>query len=212
MNNNLLIVGAEELGCSAKEIAKASGLFTKIDFLDDNNDSAVGRLKDYENLSVDYSYAYPAFNTPEGRIKWTLKLEESGCRIPILVHPQAYISPSAQLRKGTIVEPMAVVKENSYVGIGCIISAGAIIESNSFISDGCFIGSNSVVAHNTLVPAGTKILPCNCFSLNRGIKTEDLFFKSENVDSTPDKNGEKRSQPHTPDVINGKVYSFEDGF
>lgn len=209
MNNNLLIVGAEELGYSAKEIAKASGLFAKIDFLDDNNDSAVGKLKDYENLSVDYSYAYPAFNDPEERINWIQKLEESCYKIPILVHPQAYISPSAQLRKGTIVEPMAIVKGNSSVGIGCIISAGAVIENNSFISDVCCIGSNSVVAHNTLVPAGTKILPCNCFSLNRELNAEDLFFKPENINGTPDK---KRPQPHTPDVINGKVYSFEDGF
>ena len=209
MNNNLLIVGAEELGYSAKEIAKASGLFAKIDFLDDNNDSAVGKLKDYEKLSVDYSYAYPAFNDPEERINWIQKLEESCYKIPILVHPQAYISPSAQLRKGTIVEPLAVVKGDSSVGIGCVISSGAVIESSSFISDVCCIGSNSVVAHNTLVPAGTKILPCSCFSLNSELNAEDLFFKPENINGTPDK---KRPQPHTPDVINGKVYSFEDGF
>ena len=126
-----------------------------------------------------------------------------------MVHPQAYISPSAQLRKGTIVEPLAVVKGNSSVGIGCVISSGAVIESSSFISDVCCIGSNSVVAHNTLVPAGTKILPCYCFSLNRELNAEDLFFNPENINGTPDK---KRPQPHTPDVINGKVYSFEDGF
>lgn len=209
MNNNLLILGFGRIRFEAMEIAKEMNCFSRIDFLDDENNSAVGKITEYEKLSVDYSYAYPAFENPNERLDWIQKLEESCYKIPILVHPQAFISPLAQLRKGTIVEPMAAVKGNSSVGIGCIMSSGAVVESNSFLSDVCFIGSNSVVIHNTLVPAGTKILPCNCFSLNRELKAEDLFFKPEKINGTPDK---KRPQPHTPDVINGKVYSFEDGF
>lgn len=103
---------------------------------------------------------------------------------------------------------MAVIKSNTTVGTGCVISAGAVIGNGTFVGDGCNIGSNSVISENTLVPAGTKIAPCSHFKLDRELKTEDLFFKSENI---ANKCGH-RPQPHTPDVINGKVYSFEDGF
>lgn len=207
VNNNLLIFGEKELGCSATEIANANPIFEKINFID-NALSSSERLKELEKLSAEYSYAYPAFNDSERRIEWIEKSEELGFRIPILVHPLSCIARSAQLRKGTIIEPMAVIKSNTSVGIGCVISAGAVIGDGTFVGDGCNIGSNSVISENTLVPAGTKIAPCSHFKLDRELKTEDLFFKSENI---ADK-CEHRPQPHTPDVINGKVYSFEDGF
>ena len=103
---------------------------------------------------------------------------------------------------------MAVIKSNASIGIGSIVSAGAVVGSNTFVGDGCFIGCNSAVSDNTLVPAGTKIPACCRFRLDRELKTDGLFFKGENIVGEY----ETRPQPHTPDVINGKVYSFEDGF
>ena len=160
------------------------------------------------DLYTDYKYAYPAFENSEERINWIQRLEQSCYKIAVLVHPKAYVAHTARLRKGVLIEPMAVIKSNASIGIGSIVSAGAMVGSNTFVGDGCFIGYNSAVSDNTLVPAGTKIPACCRFRLDRELKPDDLFFKGENIIGEY----ETRPQPHTPDVINGKVYSFEDGF
>ena len=160
------------------------------------------------DLYTDYKYAYPAFENSEERINWIQKLEQSCYKVAVLVHPKAYVAHTARLRKGVLIEPMAVIKSNASIGIGSIVSAGAMVGSNTFVGDGCFIAYNSAVSDNTLVPAGTKIPACCRFRLDRELKTDDLFFKGENIIGEY----ETRPQPHTPDVINGKVYSFEDGF
>ena len=100
MNKNLLILGAGQYGQVAKEIAVAMGCFEKIDFLDDKNDNAIGKLKDYEKHSVSYSYAVVAIGNPKLRLNWIMKLEEACYTIAVLVHPRSYISPSAQIMKG----------------------------------------------------------------------------------------------------------------
>ena len=160
------------------------------------------------DLYTDYKYAYPAFENSEERINWIQKLEQSCYKVAVLVHPKAYVAHTARLRKGVLIEPMAVIKSNASIGIGSIVSAGAMVGSNTFVGDGCFIAYNSAVSDNTLVPAGTKIPACCRFRLDRELKTDGLFFKGENIVGEY----ETRPQPHTPDVINGKVYSFEDGF
>ena len=208
MNNNLLILGNGRLELAVKEIAEEMNCFAKIDFLSDESESAIGKLSDYEKFSADYKYAYPAFENPEERINWMQRLEQSCYKVAVLVHPKAYVAHTAQLRKGVLIEPMAVIKSNASTGIGSIVSAGAVVGSNTFVGDGCFIGYNSAVSDNTLVPAGTKIPACCRFRLDRELKPDDLFFKGENIIGEY----ETRPQPHTPDVINGKVYSFEDGF
>ena len=77
MNKNLLILGAGQYGTVVKEIAISMGCFEKIGFLDDsfNADSsenkycekAIGRLEEYENYSIEYSYAIVAIGNAEIR-------------------------------------------------------------------------------------------------------------------------------------------------
>lgn len=157
MNKNLLIIGGGQYGAIAKETAEAMGCFEKIDFLDDNKSGAVGKLNDYENFADKYSYAFTAFGNSELRLKWIQKLEECCFHIPVLVHPKAYISPSAQIGKGSLVEPNAAVQANSTLAIGVYVSANAVINHNSFVGDGCHIDCGAVVGSNIIVPARTKI-------------------------------------------------------
>ena len=161
MNQRLLILGAGRCGQMTKEIAEAMGCFTQINFPDDQAPGAVGKLLDYERFSTEYGYTIPALESGTQRLKWIRKLEESCYQIPVLLHPRAYVSPSAQLMKGTIVEPMAVVQTNTTVAISCLLSAGAVVEQNCFIGDGCHIGCNASVPAGTILPAQTKVI-CSC--------------------------------------------------
>lgn len=167
INKNLLILGAGQYGQVAKEVAESMGCFEKIAFLDDNNESAIGKLADYENFVTDYSYAFVAIGNVDLRLQYIEKLEEACFRIAILVSPKAYVSPSAQLMKGTIVEPMAVVNANSTVAIGCLVCAGAIVNHNSFVGDGCQLDCGSVVGSGVVLTARTHLKYNDVFDKDR---------------------------------------------
>ena len=53
-----------------------------------------------------------------------------------LVHPSAYVAPTAKIGKGTIVKQRACIGDNVVIGENCIIDSGVIIEHDSFIGNG----------------------------------------------------------------------------
>lgn len=186
MNNNLLIAGAGIYGIVAKEIAESMKCFEKIAFVDDNSRKTtpngievIGTCDDIENLAADYSNIIVAIGNPEVRLSLIRKIEEeTPFKIVTLVSPYAYVSPSAQIMKGTIVEPMAVIHTGAVLAVGCIVSAGAVVNHASMCCDGVHVDCNATVAGCTLVPACTKICSGEVFK-NDNPKTQDLFFDSE---------------------------------
>lgn len=157
LNSNLLILGAGQYGQVVKEVAESMGCFKKIDFLDDNSELAVGKFSDYIKFAKDYKYAFVAIGNADSRLDLIQRLDDAGFGIPVLVSSKAFVSPSAQLMKGTIVEPMAVVNANSLVRVGVFICAGAIVNHNSVIGDGCQLDCGSVVGSNISLQAQTKL-------------------------------------------------------
>ena len=208
MNNNLLIVGAGQYGQVAKEMAEAMQCFKKVDFLDNNNDIAIGKLCDYEKFSVLYSNAIVAVENPEMRLNWIKKLEEACYKIAILIHPKAYVAPSAQIMKGSIIEPMAVINSGTVISVGCIVSAGAVINHNSYVCDGCHIDCNAVVEGNSLVPVGTYV-ECGAVFKRQEISAKDLFFEYQKEQNN--EHLEKKAASTGPEPVNGREYCFEDG-
>lgn len=196
MDKNLLILGAGQFGLMVKEIAESMHCFEKIDFLDDNNELAIGKLDDYERFVCEYHYAVVAIGNPDIRLSYIQRLEEACFVIAIIVSPLAHIAPSAQLMKGTIVEPMAVVQANSTVAIGTIVSSGAIVRHNAFVGDGCHLDCNSVVMSGCVVFAKTKVEACLVY---RGSSLEDKKTITVNIPSGG------------PAPIDGMEYKFEDG-
>ena len=203
MNKNLLILGAGQYGQVAKEIAQDMGCFEKIDFLDDEKEFAIGKLSEYEKYSSSYSYAIVAMGNPKLRIDWIIKLEEACYKIAILVHPKAYVSPSAQIMKGSIIEPKAVVNTGCIISIGCIISAGAVVNHNSMCSDGVHVDCNATVSSNTLVPAGTKVCSGMVFKKDT-ISIDDLFFEFDATTNSETKESVTQGSTY-------REYCFEDG-
>ena len=154
---NLLILGAGQYGQVVRETAEAMDIFTKIRFLDDNNPAALGKLADYEKLSKEYACAFVAMGNAALRAKWMERLETTGFKLPVLIHPEAYVSPSAMLGPGTIVEPMAVVNTGAVVGKGGLLCAGCVVNHNAEIAACCQIDCKAVVAAGARVPEGTKV-------------------------------------------------------
>lgn len=161
--NNLLILGAGQYGRVVRETAESMGCYGQIEFLDDNSPLAVGKLAQYEGYVTQFSSAFVAMGNPELRLRWLNDLKLAGFDLPVLIHPRAYVSPSAKLEGGTIVEAMAVVNSEAVVEMGGLICAGAVVNHNSHVCKCCQVDCNAVVAANAVVPKGTKVLSCKVF-------------------------------------------------
>ena len=159
MKHNLLILGAGQYSFVAGETAEAMGCFGKIDYLDDNNPRAIGKLADYQKLFGEYTQAFVAMGNPELRLEWLSRLAAAGYGLPVLLSPRAYLSSSAQVMGGCILEPMAVVHANTVVKTGCLICAGSLVNHNAVVEAGCQLDCGAIVMSNATVPAGTKV-PC----------------------------------------------------
>lgn len=140
----------------AKEIAESMHTFEKIDFLDDNNPIAVGKLGEYEIFKAEYDSAAVAIGNSELRLNYIEKLKAAGYILPALIHERAYVSPTASISEGCFIEAMTVINTEANIGTGCIISAGAIVNHNAVVGNGCHLDCGTIVKARANIPANTK--------------------------------------------------------
>ena len=83
---------------------------------------------------------------------------------PVLVHPLAYVEPSATLAPGVIVSPFCFVALSASLGICSFLNAASQVGHDSVVGDFCSvmpsvnISGNVTIGPRTLVGAGAKIL------------------------------------------------------
>jgi UDP-3-O-[3-hydroxymyristoyl] glucosamine N-acyltransferase len=154
----LLVIGAGQHGAVVKEFAQDTGLFERIDFVDDNSPDVKWTTANLEELREEYSQAIVSIGNNRVRKDFIEQLEKIGYTIPILVHPSAYVSRTARVGYGSIIGPNAVILANSEIGKGCIISASAVIDHNSIIGQYSHINVGSTVVARSVVPNFSKVL------------------------------------------------------
>lgn len=174
---NLLILGAGGYEQVVKAIAEAMGVFDRIEFLDDdpNSNVAIGKCIDFENYAMEFQRMIPAFCDNRLRMMWIERLETSAIIIPSIIHPHAFLSPTACVYPGSIVEPLAVLNNNSYVEKGCIVRIGALVDHDSFIGYGSYISSGAIVKANSIVRAMSSIESGTITTPNENPTTEELL-------------------------------------
>ncbi len=143
---NLLILGAGSHGHEVQELAQSLNVFRTVAFLDDVQPEAVGPIRDMARYVDAYPVAIPAVGDPALRSRWFLELTAAGFILPVLIHPSAAVSPSAEIGAGTVVCARATVGLGARIGKGCIIASGATIGRYAELSDGCHIDCGQVVA------------------------------------------------------------------
>ncbi|OWV14691.1 hypothetical protein B7989_02600 [Fibrobacter sp. UWB5] len=152
----------------AKEIAEAMGVFERIAFLDDSflachpeqATRVEGSMADLPKFAVDYRYGFVAIGNPELRRKLTEQLLQNNMTPATLVHPTAYVSPSAKLEQGCCIEPNATVQTGATLGTATFVASGAVVRHNATVGDFSHIDCNAVVQTGAVVPAATKVA-CN---------------------------------------------------
>ncbi len=155
----LLILGAGQYGHVALDVATSTEKFSKIDFLDDNNEKAIGILNKLADFKGKYDCCTVAIGNNELRETFLKNAEDIGYDLSPLISPHAFISPSATIEKGAIIEPFAVVNANAVVGKGSYVSACSVINHNAVVGEYCHIDCGTIVTARAIVSPKTKT-PC----------------------------------------------------
>jgi len=141
--NSLLILGAGGHGKVVADTA-AAGQWEKVAFLDDRHPSlktvldwpVLGSIKDAEQFLQEYDGFCVAIGNNNLRTKLLKLYLDQGFSAPCLVHPTAYISPSAALSPGCVVFAQGVVNPGTHVGAGSIINTGASVDHDCALGEG----------------------------------------------------------------------------
>ena len=146
---NLLILGAGSHGQEVRELAQRLNVFRRIAFLDDNPEKAevLGPCTGLERWAEEFPVAIPAVGNRALRMRWLGELARAGFVLPVLVHPDATVSPSAVLGYGTVVCARAAVGSGAEIGPGCIIASAAAIERYAVLPEGTHVDCGRVVRY-----------------------------------------------------------------
>jgi len=90
-------------------------------------------------------------NLMDARKELILKIRNLHLNAVSVIHPSAYIAPSASLGAGITVLVDAIVNTGAQIGDYCCINTGAIIEHDCVVGDNVFIQPRSVLAGNVSV-------------------------------------------------------------
>lgn len=141
---SLLIIGAGSHGLIVSETAEACG-YEKIEFLDDNSPDAVGKTDQLEKLAGSYDGVIVSIGNNEIRRELIHRIQEADAPLVSLIHPRAFVSPSATVGNGSIVLPGAIIHTNARIGTGCIISIGALIDHDAVVEAFSHVNTGAIV-------------------------------------------------------------------
>jgi acetyltransferase EpsM len=91
------------------------------------------------------------------RIQVFHRLAQTGFACPAVVHPTAFIEPSASLSAGVQVMPQAYVGSEAHIGFGAIINTGAIVSHDCQVGDYANLSPGAILAGEVSVGAGTLV-------------------------------------------------------
>jgi sugar O-acyltransferase (sialic acid O-acetyltransferase NeuD family) len=176
LNNNqefndksILIYGGGGHGKSVLELIKSLDTLDVVGFIDDGvnvGDLVLGVpvLGDKEKLIQLHSRGIrQAANAVGGignvRIRHTVfrRLIQAGFSFPTLVHPTAFVEPSASLAPGVQVFPLAYIGSEVEVGFGTIVNTGAVVSHECVLGDLVNISPGAILAGGVKVGEGTLI-------------------------------------------------------
>lgn len=92
-------------------------------------------------------------------------VRELGFALPPIIHPSAFVSPSARIGAGAVVMARAVVGTHSDVGQLAIVNTGAIIDHDNIIgaaahiAPGCALAGCVKIGARTLLGIGSAVRP-----------------------------------------------------
>lgn len=155
----LIILGAGGHGKVVADLAKQTGKYKEIFFLDDNSqeEEVLGKCFQYLEFQSADTEMYPAFGNNTVRIQWENKLLEAGISLAKIIHPLAYVSPLAEVASGCVIMPYAIVNTGTKIKKACIINIGAMVDHDCILEEGCHLAPGAIVKGENHLPEGMKV-------------------------------------------------------
>jgi sugar O-acyltransferase (sialic acid O-acetyltransferase NeuD family) len=125
-----------------------------------NGYKVIGSDSDLAQIARDYKFALITvgqIRNADLRIKLFTEAIKVGFELPIITSPYSYISPHAQIDKGTIVLHGAVINAHVKIGTNCIINSRVLIEHGTTVSDHCHISTGAILNGDTQIGARSFI-------------------------------------------------------
>jgi sugar O-acyltransferase (sialic acid O-acetyltransferase NeuD family) len=161
----LLIAGAGGHGKVVAEAAQATGLWERIAFVDDRHAQladtlgwpVLGGIDDAYRFRAEYADAVVAIGNAAVRLQVMDRLAAQGFGLPVVIHPSAWVSPSAALGEGTVVFAMAAINACTVIGRGGIVNTGATVDHDCRIGDGVHVCPGAHVAGDVALGDGVWV-------------------------------------------------------
>jgi UDP-perosamine 4-acetyltransferase len=105
------------------------------------------------------------FGAARGRAAVLAALEDAALQLPVLVHPTAFVAPSAELGPGCQLLPRAHVGPGAKLGRGVLVNTSAIVEHDVDLGDaavidpGAVVGGRATIGGEAEVGSGAVVLP-----------------------------------------------------
>lgn len=166
-SRKLVIYGAGDHGQVVADAAIASG-WDLLGFLDDRRSiRQVGLwpLIDESVLEDPQIHVLVAVGNNMARRELCERLFERDIALATVVHPTAWISPSAKLGAGVYIGPQAAINMGAAIEDGAIINTGAVVEHHCHIgayahlAPRVALGGRVVVGSECLIGIGTSVCP-----------------------------------------------------
>lgn len=109
------------------------------------------------NKSIYVLVTVGQIKTPEIRIRLFNLIQQSGCILPTIISPRAYVSPHAKVGTGTVIMHGAIVNASAVVGRNCIINNQSLIDHDAIIEDHCHIATAATINSGVQIGSGTFI-------------------------------------------------------
>lgn len=163
----LAVVGAGGHGKVVADLAAALGRYREIVFLDDRAQGSIdgfpviGTTLLLENsLSPEQYDVAVAVGNNRIRRQIAEKAAALGFKLPVLIHPDAYVSPSATVGQGSVVMAKAVVQADSVLKDGVIVNTAATVDHDCLldafvhISPGAHLSGNTHIGEESWIGTG----------------------------------------------------------
>lgn len=168
MPEKLVVWGAGGQARVVSNIARLSGAFEIVGFLDDVNPgrrgeefcgaTILGGAEILDELaSSDVRSFVLAFGNSTARLRWAETLEAKGLRVATLIHPTAVVAPDVVVGAGTTVNAGAIVDPGVTIGRCVIVGAAVTVAHGCALADGVRISGGTTLGGNVIVERGAMV-------------------------------------------------------